>query len=306
MVFIDGAGAATWPPLYYSAAGAVQVWDVTVISPDDGERVPFLQPTLRVLVSASGGGPSSVQFDVATDAAFTAIVWTSTDAAAVNGPRDKVVGVALTNGTRYYWRARDGNGGGTWGQFTATRSFIPDLNAGRAYLEVFANVGIEELPDGHGFLSLYENVGAAGPPLHPGYHYEYVNVGADLVKRHQAYHDVFEGDVSTNTPTPLIWFLAPESGRPGDGIKIYGFGTGPLQSTFGGVVEAYFGAATGWVSVPVLSWGVFPETPNAYTAARKIDPVAGIIDPQHSVIEIVVSPAALPPGYPIRIRTEGP
>jgi hypothetical protein len=31
-----------------------------------------------------------------------------------------------------------------------------------------------------------------------------------------------------------------------------------------------------------------------------------VIDPEHTTVEIVVPAGALPPGYPIRIRTEGP
>jgi hypothetical protein len=79
---------------------------------------------------------------------------------------------------------------------------------------------------------------------------------------------------------------------------------GDLQATYGGVVE-YLDAGT-WHPIPVVTWQTFPGTANALTAARTINEELGILDPQHTGIQIVVPAGALPPGYPIRVRTNGP
>jgi hypothetical protein len=115
---------------------------------------------------------------------------------------------------------------------------------------------------------------------------------------------VYLGDVSTNPPDPHLWFLVPAAGRSGDGIKIYCFGVGDLQATFSGLVELDYGF--GWVSVPVTSWQTFPAGPNAYLASRMLDPEAAYIDMQHTAVEITIPDGALPPGYPLRIRTVTP
>jgi hypothetical protein len=152
---------------------------------------------------------------------------------------------------------------------------------------------------------VYLNQGVTAPSVFIDVFQIWENVGINDMKAFEVFQ-MWEGDVSTNTPTPGIWFLSPDAGREGDGVRIFGFGTGATVGTYSGTVEAYFGPATGWQNVPVISWNVYPETANAYTAARTIDALAGIIDPQHSIIEIVVPPGALPPGFSLRIRTNGP
>lgn len=306
MVFRDGSGSASIPGLHGTAFGAVHSWDASPVTPAASDRPPTRTPTLRALISAAAGGPSAVEWQVSTVSSFASTVWTGSDAAVPNGYAVKNVTFSLTNLTLYYWRVRAGDGAGTWGLWSAAVPFTPDLSAGRGFLEIFENVGIAPAGADEAVLEVYINQGVIAPVKVGAADYIFENVGPNFGLTPGAFDYIYLGDVSTNTPTPGIWFLDPDSGRAGDGIKIYGFGTGALQATYGGTVEAYFGAGVGWVSVPVLSWGIFPATANALTAARRIDPAAGVVDPQHSVIEIVVAPAALPPGYPLRIRTEGP
>lgn len=71
------------------------------------------------------------------------------------------------------------------------------------------------------------------------------------------------------------------------------------------MVEINYGGEN-WEPVQVLGWQTYPPDPNAYTELRMIDPETEHIDMQHTVIEITVPEEAVPPGYPIRIRTNGP
>jgi hypothetical protein len=114
------------------------------------------------------------------------------------------------------------------------------------------------------------------------------------------------GDVNTLAPFPHIWFLRPAAGRSGDGINIFCFGVGDLAETYTGSVELDFGGTIGWVAVPVVAWNTMPPTPDAYTAARLLDAETAYIDMQHSVVQITIPDGAIPPGYPLRIRTVTP
>jgi hypothetical protein len=306
MVYRDGAaGTITFQPFNMVAYGAVGPWVSLIIEPLPNARIPSRNPTIRVEVSAMIP-PASVSFEVATDVGFTNIVWSVTDTLVPNGPWLHVCATTLTDLTTYWVRSRAGNGSGTWGPYS-TIKFTVDLNAGRGYAEVYLNVGIDPLLlEDYGSRDVFVNQSVIGDSKVPDVEYVYANVGLPDLRTPNEVQYMYEGDVSTNTPTPGIWFLAPDSGREGDGVRIFGFGTGALAATYSGVVQAYFGPSTGWQNVPVVTWTVYPETANAYTAARTIDTVSGVIDPQHAVIEIVVPPGALPPGFSLRIRTNGP
>ena len=47
----------------------------------------------------------------------------------------------------------------------------------------------------------------------------------------------------------------------------------------------------------------YPAGPDAYTEARQIDSITGIVTPQHQVVGVVIPAGALPPGYQVRIVT---
>jgi hypothetical protein len=309
MAVIDGAAdLITFRPFTYSASGAVGPWVATPVAPLTGDRLPSVHPSLEVIVSAATP-PASVQFDLATDAGFTAIVWTATDTLVPNGAWSHFISpYTLTDLTKYWWRVRAGDGAGVWGPWSTAQSFTPDLNAGRGYAEVFLNVGIDPLLiEDYAGRDAYLNQGVTLGSVPIGIEFLYENVGLILDRpgAHDAVDTIYLGDVNTATPTPHLWFIRPTSGRAGDGISIVGHGLGSLPGTYGGVVE-YDAGGGSWTAVPVVTWQVYPGTAAALTAGRTIDTELAVIDPEHTTVEIVVPAGALPPGYPIRIRTEGP
>jgi hypothetical protein len=159
---------------------------------------------------------------------------------------------------------------------------------------------------GKGWSYVDENTGPADNRKSLAIQYTDRNVGfaVNLVSIGWGYAAL--GDVNTAPPTPHVWFLKPAAGRSGDGINIYCFGVGDLIETYAGSVELDYGGTIGWVAVPVTSWQTFPPGPEAYTMARKLDQETGYIDMQHSVVQITIPDGALPPGYPLRIRTVTP
>jgi len=262
---------------------------------------------LRVDVANSAGGNSDVRFDVATDAAFTAIVWGSTSTNVPNGLLQAVAS-GLVSGTKYWWRARLApTGTTTWGPWTAAQAFTPDINAGRGFAYVPVNVGADYPLDPDVTAAAYVDVNVgADYPLDPDVTaaaYVDANLGIEITRDPDAVEYAHVGDVNTLPPTPHLWFLRPAAGRAGDGISIVCFGVGDLVTTYSGSVQLYYGATIGWVNAAVTAWNTYPPTADAYTAARRLDPLAFYIDMQHTVIEIVVPGGALPPGYPLRIRT---
>jgi hypothetical protein len=188
-------------------------------------------------------------------------------------------------------------------------TFTPDLNSGRAFGYVESNLGVflVQEPDVTSVEYVNLNFGVYLVQERDVTSAEYVNLnhGVEITLDPDGVEYVHYGDVNTLTPTPHIWFLKPKSGRPGDGIRIFCFGVGDLQATFSGVVEAYWGPVIGWVAVPVITWQTYGPTAAAYTALRQLDELAEIIDMQHTVIEITVPLTALPPGMPVRIKTNG-
>lgn len=305
----DGAGTGTFQPLRFTAGAAVAAYAVVPISPANGDRVPATSIALVVDVSNTAGGNSDVPFELASDSGFTTIVWSTTQTNVANGLLS-VIASGLTNLTKYWWRARLApTGTTTWGPWSPVRTLTPDLNSGRGfgYVDFNGGVFLQMEPDVTSVEYVNDNVGLALVQERDVTSVEYVNenIGVAIVLHPEAVEYAYYGDVNTLTPTPHIWFLKPKSGRPGDGIRIFCFGVGDLQATFSGVVEAYWGPVLGWVTVPVINWQTFLPTSEAYTALRQLDELAEIIDMQHSVVEITVPLSALPPGMPVRIRTNG-
>jgi hypothetical protein len=310
MAYRDAAGSATIGGVTGSAALLVGAQGITPYSPTSGSRIQTLALFLSIFVGRTDGLNSDIEWQVATDAAFSNVVW-STSLSNQPAGQKSVITSTMVDKTTYYWRARASlTGAGTWTAWTPTRTVTPDLNTGRGYAYIHENVGVtvSPEPDVTSVQPVHENVGVlltldrdvtSVQPVH-------LNVGFRLYPDPDAVQYVHEGDVNTLPPTPHIWFLSPAAGRSGDGIRIFCFGVGDLVSTYAGSVQLYYGSVLGWVTVPVVSWQTFPPGPNAYTAARMLDPETGYIDMQHSVVEIVVPDGALPPGYPLRIRTVTP
>lgn len=133
--------------------------------------------------------------------------------------------------------------------------------------------------------------------------YAQENVGLAAVVYQGAVEYGHYGDVNTLTPTPHIWFVRPVQGRAGDGIELVGGGLGSTQAQYAGLLQLEYPP---WTTIPVTGWAEVAAGANAYTASRTIDPENGIIDMEHIVVEFLLPADAVPPGYRLRVRTDGP
>jgi hypothetical protein len=166
---------------------------------------------------------------------------------------------------------------------------------------ILLNVGIEQTVKDPGTDYVLENVGAEKTNKDVGTDTILENVGIEQTVKGVATDYILEGDVDTNVPTPHIWELRPDSGRAGDGFAIIGFGFGATQGTYTGTIFWLDGVTE--VPLGVVSWTIVAPTADAYTANRKIDVANDIVDPQHGHIDSIVLTGAIPPGYPIYVRT---
>ncbi len=308
MADLNGAGSAALGGLTSLVTGEVQYWR-PAIDTADGYISPTLTPTIFTRQDSNDGSSAAVQLQVSVVNTFVSTVHDSdlTQNDNVTGGR-QVTG--LTDGTTYFLRVRAKktlpSGYNYVSPWSAIRSFTVVTKYGIATMNVTMNIGVEHTPVATWLAFVYQNVGVEITLSQSWAAYVYQNIGAEYTAIDNVPQYVYVGDVTTNTPNPVIWFLRPSFGREGDGIAIYGFGFGDLQSTYGGVVEIDYGGVIGWQSIPIVSWQTFPPDPPAYTSARIMDEINAVIDPQHTVIEIIIPPGAIPPGYPVRVRTEGP
>lgn len=282
-------------------------WVSTLISPAPGGRPGVQFPTLKFSVDAWNDQPMDLQVQVDNNSDFSSPVWTTTlFSVPGDGTEDTVnVGTALTFDTTYYWRVRAGDGV-AWGAWTASRTMVPTAGASDAVEYVLGNVGVD-LPQSreHGYEWVLSNVGVYLPEsLDHGYEWVLFNVGVEVTLDSRAYESVLLGDVSTNVPTPHIWFLRPTSGRAGDGLAIIGSGFGDTQVELTGSVEVSYDFGNNWTPVPVVTWQTFPADPNMYGPLRLIQEYPEVVDPQHQEIEVVVPSGATPPGMLVRIKTD--
>jgi hypothetical protein len=306
MANIDRAATLTLRPLRFSVAGVASGYAVALDGPPSGTRPPSLAVPLTFLVSSTSSLNTDVAVEVSADPGFGVLVYSNTLTDRGDGIHSVTVS-GLVDRTTYYWRARAAETGTAgWSSWTPARTFTPDLSAGKAFGYVSLNYGAAPVPDPDAVWFSDQNVGFVGTSSGVGFGYNDENVGVQVTLSAVGFGYAHYGDASTNPPAPWIWFLLPAAGRSGDGIKIYCFGVGDLIGTYSGSVELDYGGTIGWVSVPVTSWQTFPPGPEAYTALRKMDPAAGYIDMQHSIVEIVIPDGAVPPGYPLRIRTVTP
>jgi hypothetical protein len=306
MATFDRSATGTIDSLRFSAAGVASGYAVALAGPPAGTRPPSLAVPLSLLVSSTSAINTDVAVQVSVDPAFGSLAYSNTLTNRADGIHSVTVS-GLADQTKYYWRARAAETGTTtWTAWTPAWTFTPDLSAGKAFGYVYLNAGADAVPDPDSVGWVAENVGVAVTPSSVGFGAVSENVGVAVTLSGVGFGYAHYGDASTNPPDPRIWFLLPAAGRSGDGIRIFCFGVGDLAATFSGSVELDYGSILGWVAVPVISWQTFPPGPEAYTALRKLDPAAGYIDMQHTVIEIVIPDGAVPPGYPVRIRTVTP
>lgn len=302
MADVNGSGGATFGGLSSNSEGRTEWWHTTVDVPL-GWVAPTTAPAIRATQVSWDASTHDVQLQVSAVDTFSSTVHDSLVASASGSSTPRLV-TGLGDGGVYYARARSGDGT-NWGPWSPTIEFTVLIDAGKAFLYSTLNVGVEVTPVDNWPVSIFQNVGVEITLEDNWPVMIYQNIGVEIatVDNWPAY--VYE-NVTDDTPHPRIWFLSPAYGREGDGIKIYGFGFGDLQSTFSGVVQINWGGLTGWQAVPVISWQTFPATSDAYGPDRILDEVNEEIDMQHTIIEIIVPSGAIPPGYPVRVRTDGP
>lgn len=304
MADLNGAGSGTFGGLTGVGVGQTQWWDVTIDRPVSGNPSPTATPVVETTLESWDTGVASVQVQVSTSPAFGTTVHDSTVTQSDGVAAGRLV-TGLSDQTWYYVRARAGDGT-NWGLWSATSSFFVDLDSGRGFRYSTLNVGVEITPEDNWAAYVYSNIGIEIILEDNWAAYVYSNIGVEITLEDNWAAYVYVGDVNTLTPTPTIWFLLPNYGRDGDGISIYGFGFGDLQATYSGTVQIDWGGVIGWQTIGVVTWQTFPPTADAYTEDRVLDSSIPMIDMQHQVVEIIVPPGAIPPGYPLRICTDGP
>jgi hypothetical protein len=305
MSILDAGASLVLGSLTFGATGVASIYAVAPDGPPSGTRPPARAVPLSFLVSTTAAGSADVALEVSADPAFGSLFYSAT-LNRTDGVHSVMV-TGLVDKTRYYWRTRAAEPGTiAWGAWSPVWNFTPDVDAGKAFGQVYENVGAAPISSAATVGQVYENVGVEVTLKSAGFGQVFENVGVEVTLKSAGFGYAHYGDASANPPGPQIWFLLPAAGRSGDGVRIFCFGVGDLQATFAGSVELDYGSTVGWVAVPVISWQTFPPGPEAYTALRKLDPAAGYIDMQHSVIEIVIPDGAAPPGYPLRIRTVTP
>lgn len=308
MAFYSAAASHVLKPLSFRATAVAAAYAAAPISPPNGGRVPATTVGLELLISSTGLLNTDVEIVVDNDATFASPVYSNTLTNRADGPTSVIIG-GLVNGTTYRWRMRAAETGTAgWSAWSPVWLFTPDTNSGKAIWYSDLNIAPVSAPQAAqaGTWYMDENIGPGTTVTTAAVQYHDENVGFPVTSDSRGYAAAAYGDVNELTPEPHIWFLKPKSGRPGDGIRIICFGVGDLQSTFSGLVDAYYGPVLGWQPVPVIGWQTYPPTEAAYTGARLIDELAELIDMQHTVIEITVPLTALSPGMPVRIRTDGP
>lgn len=307
MVDLNGAGSATVGGLSAAGAGQVQWWLAEQVSPVNLLVYPALAMPIVFHANTWDNAAVDVRLQVSTSSTFATTIYDALSTSTPESPDTTVIVSGLVNGTTYYWRVRaEYTPASQVGPWSTTWSFLVLIDASDAVEYVYEDVGVEVTQDPDAAEYVYENVGVMQTLDSSAPEYVYMSVGVQQTLDPDAVEYVYLGDVDANTPTPMIWFLMPPSGRAGDGIQIVGFGFGDLQSTYTGAVEVQYPLPIGWVSVGIVSWQTFPADPNAYTELRMLDEVSGYIDMQHTIIEITVPGDAIPPGYPVRVRTDGP
>lgn len=301
MAYVDGAGSASWSGFRLSAIGVVSAISVSLLSPGDLERIPATTVPVTYNVDSNAGTNTDVELQVATDSAFTNVVSTTTQTNLLNGSYSWTP-TGLAANTTYYWRARGAQTGTTgWAPWTATRSFYVDINTGRAWGFSYENVG----PLGTLYVGdteyVMENTGFQVILYAGDAEYVMENVGFEITVEADVYDYVYEGDVSTNAPTPHVWFTWKRYGFVGDEVWAYGHGFGNPQDEYAGDLVLRLGPdyLPDTEILPAINeWYLQEALPEAYGDDRKIyagsDVAEPIVNQQVEIVRWVVPSGALP------------
>jgi hypothetical protein len=275
------SGTAIVPP----PADPTPLYSVTWVNPLGAATLQILNPYLTVSPSSSTHVAMQVQFQSSLAADFSSPS-TTTFTSVPSDVNETVQVGPFINATTRYFRARAGDGS-TWGEWAYGPTITFNTALGNAHQYAYENVGL-----GTDLVALRDN---------HAYAYENAGVEITLLRDNHAY--AYEGDVNTLTPTPHIWFIKPASGRSGDGFVVYGHGFGAPQAQYSGVLQ-FFEAGV-WTTVGVVSWTLVAATAHAYDSLRLLDPTIPYIDAEHNEVQVTIPNGLVPPGYLLRIETNG-
>jgi hypothetical protein len=277
----------------------------TVWSPGVGYENDDATPDVKFLPWVWDGLSAQYEVEFATDDHFLTVVATASGTC-THEVLQTVTAPTLPRRT-IYWRVRVGRSPdwGYWASswFVVTQNTLSvaaymDVNVGvvttppqsvATYMDV--NVGVVESPvNTASYMDL--NVGPLFTRLRFGLGYMDVNVHPVLVSQAGvAYHDV---NVTSDTPTPHIWWIRPAWGKTGWVFHVFGHGFGSFQNEYNGDVEL------GGVQMAVLEWELVPPSgaPQIVQGPTEDDEVATV---EHGHIVVVV-PAGLSIGeHPVRV-----
>lgn len=257
---------------------------VWVNQPQPRTIIPLLSPSLSFQATSASGTAMTVEIQSSLSNTFSSPTTTTLLSVPSGVTQQTTLGPFVDLTTRYF-RIRAGDG-----------VTFSDWVVG---MTITFNTGV-----GDGIEYVYENVGVLFSQNKDGVEYVYENVGVLFTLSVDAVEYVYEGDVNTTTPTPRIWFIKPLSGRSGDGFVIYGHGFGAPQSQYSGLLQFFITGV--WTTVGVNTWTLVAAGAEAYTANRLLDSDIPHIDMEHNEVEVTIPGGFVPPGYLLRIETNGP
>lgn len=256
-------------------------YTITLNSPVSGTLAQTLSFAVNVTPVSSDASAMTVMFQTASDAAFTTDVSTTALTGQASGAAVSTTLGPFTDGLIRHVRVRAGFGA-SWSAWSSIWVFVSTESRDATEYSLF-NVGVATVADDEGV------------------EYSLFNVGVHTTLSGDATEYLYFGDVNTDAPTPWLWALMPHSGRPGDGISVYGHGLGATQATYSGELQMLIDGT--WGPISVVAWTVEAASVDAYTEDRAILPYEGRIDPEHGVIDTVIPVDAHNPGHQLRVRT---
>ncbi len=205
-------------------------------------------------------------------------------------------------GTDWFYRVRVTDTSDATSTLSAvqTLTWFDQIDA-RRYLYLLANLGVgfdpidtpaggwgpapaNDFPDGRArdfrrYLYLLANLGVGFDPTDtPAGGWGSAGAPGDGLTRDFRRYLYLLGFVTTDTPTPHIWYVFPSFGREGWEFRIVGYGFGDTQGALTGT------ATLNGLAVGVISWELVAQT----SADLTIDPGVDVAEPIHQLIRATV------------------
>jgi hypothetical protein len=240
----------------------VGITSVTVLTPPDNITYPdgvdgIIRPAwdMEWVNDGSGGGPYDVLHEWDTDSGFPAPI--SDSNTGISGTSDRGIPPSDLGpeGTTWYYRVKvtDTADAGNLTSTTRTidwKNYNDGTNIAR-HLYQLANIGVN-------FIA-----GVDGDPQDfARYLYQLANVGVNFITGvdgapiDQPRYLYQLANLIDDTPTPHIWYIAPEIQETGNSITITGTGFGTDQTTYTSEVRLYDSVGTGgsFVTMSPSAW----------------------------------------------------